>query len=108
MGVDVPGLPPGWYGTEYAFSATSKSSGKTYITYSTSDGKHKGKGGVTEVFRLYCRDHGLDYEKEYGEYVKSQKQTPGSRARCAKAPNAVVASPQAPSGHGHRSEIRSL
>lgn len=87
-GVDYPrvvpcpdGFPPGWKGVEQSYSETSKSWGKTYVRYSSLDGKHKHVSTPRGVIKAHCEDHGLDFDIEYAKYEKAEKEKAEAKER---------------------------
>jgi len=62
------GVPPGWIGVEQAFGPNSKMAGKTYIRYSTSDGRHKHVSSAKHIFQKHCGDLSIPWEPEFAAY----------------------------------------
>ena len=61
------GLPAGWKGIEQAYGPTSKSAGKTYVRYSSLDGRHRSLLGPKQIVQAHCADLGIPWEDEQHE-----------------------------------------
>eukprot|EP00930_Biecheleria_cincta_P054418 TRINITY_DN4052_c0_g1_i1.p1 TRINITY_DN4052_c0_g1~~TRINITY_DN4052_c0_g1_i1.p1 ORF type:complete len:731 (+),score=110.09 TRINITY_DN4052_c0_g1_i1:96-2288(+) len=75
------GFPPGWKGVEQVFGENSKLAGKTYVRWSSENGKHRAIPNTTKVWQLHCQDHGLDFDTEYAKYERFLQEKAEERAR---------------------------
>jgi len=66
-----PGMPEGWKAIEQAYGPNSKSAGKTYVRYSSKDGRHRQIMGPKQVVQTHCNDLGIPWEPEFAKYEQA-------------------------------------
>jgi len=70
-----PGLPKGWQATEYMYSATSKSAGKTYIRFHSDEVKKRNVCGVRQAVQFDAEFRGWDVAAALREHERQVEET---------------------------------
>lgn len=67
------GMPEGWFGVEKAYGEASAYYGKTYVRFSSRNGKHKFVISPKASIEKHCQDTGEDFHELLEHYDQAQR-----------------------------------